>query len=49
MFTGLVTDIGEIAAVREVARGLRRLRIACSYPAASIAAGGLDRLRRACA
>jgi riboflavin synthase len=39
MFTGLVTDIGEIAAVREVAQGLRRLRIACSYPAASIQQG----------
>ena len=30
MFTGLVTDIGEITAVREVAPGLRRLRIACA-------------------
>jgi riboflavin synthase len=39
MFTGLVTDIGEITAAREVAPGLRRLRIACSYPAASIAQG----------
>ena len=39
MFTGLVTDIGEIAAVREVAEGLRRLRIACRYPAASIQQG----------
>jgi riboflavin synthase len=39
MFTGLVTDIGEIIAVREVAQGLRRLRIACGYPAASIQEG----------
>jgi riboflavin synthase len=39
MFTGLVTDIGEIIAVREVAQGLRRLRIACGYPAASIQQG----------
>jgi riboflavin synthase len=39
MFTGLVTDIGEITAVREVAPGLRRLRIACGYPAASIQEG----------
>jgi riboflavin synthase len=39
MFTGLVTDIGEITAAREVAPGLRRLRIACGYPAASIAQG----------
>jgi riboflavin synthase len=39
MFTGLVTDVGEIVAVREVAEGLRRLRIACGYPAASIQQG----------
>jgi riboflavin synthase len=39
MFTGLVTDIGEIIAVRQVAEGLRRLKIACGYPAASIALG----------
>jgi riboflavin synthase len=39
MFTGLVTDIGEITAMREVAQGLRRLRIACGYPAASIQLG----------
>jgi riboflavin synthase len=39
MFTGLVTDIGEIVAVSEVAEGLRRLKIACSYPRASIAEG----------
>jgi riboflavin synthase len=39
MFTGLVTDIGEIVAVRELAKGLRRLKIACSYPSASIHEG----------
>ena len=39
MFTGLVTDIGEIVAVSEVAQGLRRLRIACGYSRASIAEG----------
>ncbi len=39
MFTGLVTDIGEIVAVSEIAQGLRRLRIACGYPRASIAEG----------
>src|SRR5450631_608587 len=39
MFTGLVTDIGEIIAVREVAQGLRRLKIACGYPSASIQQG----------
>jgi riboflavin synthase len=39
MFTGLVTDMGEIVAVREVAEGLRRLNIACGYPRASIGEG----------
>jgi riboflavin synthase len=39
MFTGLVTDIGEVVAVRERAEGLRRLEIACSYPRASIVEG----------
>jgi riboflavin synthase len=39
MFTGLVSDIGEIVAVRQVAGGLRRLRIACTYPRASIVEG----------
>jgi riboflavin synthase len=39
MFTGLVTDMGEIVAVREVADGLRRLNIACGYPRASIGEG----------
>jgi riboflavin synthase len=39
MFTGLVTDIGEIVAVRERAEGLRRLEIACKYPRASISEG----------
>jgi riboflavin synthase len=39
MFTGLVTDIGEIVAVRQLAEGLRRLEVACGYPRASIHAG----------
>ncbi|HEY2230152.1 MAG TPA: riboflavin synthase [Xanthobacteraceae bacterium] len=39
MFTGLVTDIGEIVAVRERAEGLHRLEIACSYPRASVVEG----------
>src|SRR5580700_7042441 len=39
MFTGLVTDMGEVVAVREVAEGLRRLNIACGYPRASIGEG----------
>jgi riboflavin synthase len=39
MFTGIVTDVGEIASVQPQAEGLRRLEIACSYPRASIALG----------
>jgi riboflavin synthase len=39
MFTGLVTDIGEITAVRPLADGLQRLEVACGYPAASISEG----------
>jgi riboflavin synthase len=39
MFTGLVSDIGEIVAVRERAEGLRRLEVACGYPRASISEG----------
>lgn len=38
MFTGLVSDVGEVTAVEE--RGdVRRLRIACSYPLESIGMG----------
>lgn len=38
MFTGLISDVGEVIAAED--RGeLRRLRIACSYPAESIAIG----------
>ena len=39
MFTGIVTDIGEVVAVEERAQGLRRLTIACAYDRASIAIG----------
>ena len=39
MFTGIVTDIGEISGVDERADGLRRFEIACSYDRASIAIG----------
>jgi len=40
MFTGIVTDVGEIVAVRPVAQGqLHRLRIACRYEQATIADG----------
>ena len=38
MFTGLVSDVGEVLAV-EHRNDVRRLRIACAYPAASIALG----------
>ena len=39
MFTGIVTDIGEILSVHPRAEGLSRLKIACSYPRASIVDG----------
>jgi riboflavin synthase len=39
MFTGIVTDMGEVLAVRARGEGLSRLTIACSYPRASIVEG----------
>ena len=39
MFTGIVTDVGEVIAVEPRAEGLARLRIACSYDPDSIAIG----------
>jgi riboflavin synthase len=39
MFTGIVTDIGEILTVRLRGEGLHRLKIACSYDRASIVEG----------
>jgi riboflavin synthase len=39
MFTGIVTDIGEVDAVEAKADGLRRLVIACSYDRDTIAIG----------
>ncbi len=39
MFTGIVSDIGEVIAVRPRAEGLRRLEIACRYERASIVEG----------
>lgn len=39
MFTGIVSDLGEILEVEEKAEGLRRLKIACSYDPDSIAIG----------
>jgi riboflavin synthase len=47
MFTGIVSDVGEVIDVEEKAEGLRRLRIACSYDpdtidiGASIACSGV--------
>src|ERR1044072_8393233 len=39
MFTGIVTDIGELVAVEPRAEGLARLKIACSYDPETIAIG----------
>src|SRR5258708_35059493 len=39
MFTGIVTDIGEVIAVTARADNLRRLKIACRYDRAGIADG----------
>ena len=39
MFTGIVTDIGEVVAVEPRAEGLARLKIACGYDPETIAIG----------
>src|SRR4051812_22974053 len=39
MFTGIVTDVGEVIASDERAEGLRRLTIACAYDHTTIAIG----------
>jgi riboflavin synthase len=39
MFTGIVTDVGEVVAVTPHAEGLHRLKIACRYPRASLVHG----------
>ena len=39
MFTGIVTDIGDVVAIDQRAQGLRRLTISCAYDPASIAIG----------
>src|SRR3954468_13120064 len=39
MFTGIVTDIGEVLEMEERAEGLRRLTIACAYDPATITIG----------
>ncbi len=47
MFTGIVTDVGEVASV-EPRGGLRRLRIACSYDAEGIVLGASIACSGAC-
>ena len=39
MFTGIVTDVGEVTTVEPRAEGLKRLRIACTYDPDTIATG----------
>jgi riboflavin synthase len=48
MFTGIVTDIGEVLAVQPRAAGLRRLRIACGYQRESIVEGASIACSGAC-
>ena len=48
MFTGIVTDIGEVVSVRQRGEGLHRLKIACSYPRASIVEGASIACSGAC-
>jgi riboflavin synthase len=48
MFTGIVTDIGEVLAVEERAQGLRRLTIGCRYDRASLALGASIACAGAC-
>jgi riboflavin synthase len=48
MFTGIVTDVGEVLAVEPRAQGLRRLTIACRYDRASIAIGASIACAGAC-
>ncbi len=39
MFTGIISDLGEVIEVQEKAEGLRRIAIACGYDPDSIAIG----------
>src|ERR1700741_4271652 len=48
MFTGIVTDVGEVVAVEARSDGLRRLTIACRYDRASIAIGASISCAGAC-
>ncbi|HEX2216922.1 MAG TPA: riboflavin synthase [Xanthobacteraceae bacterium] len=48
MFTGIITDVGEVVAVAERDKGLRRLAVACSYDQASIEVGASIACSGAC-
>jgi len=48
MFTGIVTDVGEVVAIEPRAQGLRRLTVACGYERASIAIGASIACAGAC-
>jgi riboflavin synthase len=48
MFTGIVTDIGEIVSVSPRAEGLHRIKIACSYPSGSMVEGASIACAGAC-
>jgi len=48
MFTGIVTDVGEVLAVAPRTEGLRRLTVACAYDKASIALGASIACAGAC-
>jgi len=48
MFTGIVTDIGEVLSVKARAENLHRLTIACSYPRTGIADGASIACSGAC-
>ena len=48
MFTGIVTDIGDVVSMRQRAEGLYRIKIACSYPRASIVEGASIACSGAC-
>jgi riboflavin synthase len=48
MFTGIVTDIGEVLSVKARADDLRRLKIACGYARAGIADGASIACSGAC-
>jgi riboflavin synthase len=48
MFTGIVTDVGDVLSVEERAQGLRRLTIGCRYDRASIAVGASIACAGAC-